>query len=119
MHLSPGFPWGSAAPAPDLAVRWNCKAGEVGRLLGLNGVHRVQHHHPLARGDLILLQLALLARAAEHPEATLLRHGQAPSLMSFIKSAGSGGCASRRTSMRSPSFLMTICSRAWRSSESG
>src|SRR5207244_12646982 len=93
--------------------------GEVGLLHGLNGVFSIQHYHSIRRGDLILMLLAILPRAAEQPQAALLSHGQLPSLMSFIKSAGSGGCASRRTIMRSPSFLMTICSRTWRSSESG
>src|SRR5437762_5045781 len=108
---------GGAGPAfPRLAVPAH---GEPGRLPGSNAVHCVQHHHPLPRGDRMLLPPPRRQRPAHHPDATLFRHGQAPSLMSFIKSAGSGGCASRRTSMRSPSFLMTICSRAWRSSESG
>src|SRR2546425_8117403 len=109
---------GAGAALPRFAVPAD---REVGCLLGLDGVHGVEDHPPLAGGDLVFFQLAPLPRAAEQPKAALLspRHGQAPSLTSFIKSAGSGGCASRRTAMRSPSFLMTICSRACRSSESG
>src|ERR1051326_6636662 len=67
----------------------------------------------------VLLQLALLAGTAEDLQRPLLGHGHFPSLIRVMRSLGIGGWVSRRTAMRSPSFLTTICSRACLSSDSG
>src|SRR6185503_19552433 len=91
---------------------------EIGCLLGLDHVHRVEHHRAFAERDLIFLQFAARARAPEQSQSAKIRH-HLPSLIRAMRSAGIGGCASRRTVMRAPSFLITICSRACFSSESG
>src|SRR6266513_1447401 len=104
MHMSRGLPLISAEHEPHFpALQF----------------HRTEHDHPLPCGDLILFQLAALARAPEQAQPALLRHGYFPSLMRVMRSAGSAGCVSRRTVMRVPSFFITICSRACLSSESG
>ena len=102
---------GAGAALPCLAVPAH---RQIGRLLGLDGVHGIEHDHPLSRGDLVVVKRTAITRSSKYAE-----QGHRLSLMSVIRSAGIGGCASRRTDMRPPSFLITICSRACFSSESG
>src|SRR6266513_2127097 len=95
---------GARAAFPGLAVPAHC---EIGRLAGLDGVDGVEHDHPFSRRHLVVVKPTAITRSSKYAE-----QGHTLSLMSARRSAGIGGWASRRTAMRSPSFLITICSRA-------
>src|SRR5439155_8960656 len=102
---------GARAALPRLAVPAH---GQVGGLLGLDGVDGVEHDHPFSRRNLVVVKPTAITRSSKYAE-----QGHTLSLMSAMRSAGIGGCTSRRTAMRPPSFLITICSRACFSSGSG
>src|SRR4029077_14294915 len=111
---------GTRSAFPCLAIPAH---GEIGSLVGLNRVQRIEHNHAGNERDAIIGELAAFAVASENPQGCF-RHFDPPasylsSVKICLKSSGISGTGLSNSSIVSPFRTMTLFFRPHASSSFG